>query len=349
MPFAPNTLLCVKEVNGRLFVAQVTKATSDVQPGTIYLGNLAGNVNGWYYIGDGNSPSIQEYSDSQFIVTFSYLSHLVTRVLDLNTWPPNLVVPITTGSSGGQTFFAVAPSANMPEDAVILAVNSSNGDGTASHYFNPVQLTPASLVSDPINGTFSVTIALLSSWHAENGSGLFTYYRVYRRPLAGGPWTLVQDWSQGSLSFTDTVTTSIFQYQYTATWGTSFSPLNPNNPSLHDEGIIGDGEIMSFDSTTQALTFALTPDDFMIVAPAEYQDSTNATMHAEERQAFYDEQFSDEISLSNALVEASTLAVPAVFDTTFPAFYAEEASDEISLTTSEFQRSTLSAPAFLGT
>lgn len=343
MPYSPTVMLVVKELNGGIYLAQVAQATSDSVPGLVRDGT-------WHYVGDGTRPSVQEYSQTQFILCFEYLSHLVTRIVDITTWPPTQVQPFTLPghplSPSDPTFtYSIAPSAGMPHDAVALALQGSNSEGAVAAYYNPVKLTVTDLVENPFTNSFSVTIIPANGWLPESTS-LTPFYRVYRRPLSGGSWSLVMDWNT-ILDFTDTIVGATFQYQYTATWGSGFDPAHPSDATKHAEGIVADlyATILSYDSETQSFDLLATPSDSISVPLTIHA----AAIYVEPQQQFLIEALFDEISLSKANLEASTLAVPTIIDTEFPSFGVAVGSDEIEVAVGLGKVQSCAAPAALFT
>lgn len=98
-PAISHYLCASKEINGSIYITRMSvPAASDFA-----VGYAAGTDDGvWYFCGPGSRPSIQHYQGlTQFILTFDFMSHLVCRVVDINSWPPNVVNPISQGSTGG--------------------------------------------------------------------------------------------------------------------------------------------------------------------------------------------------------------------------------------------------------
>jgi hypothetical protein len=95
----PTHYLCAsKEINGGIYITRMSVPSMGGEPGF-----APGTDDGeWYFVGPGSRPSVQHYSGlTQFILTFDFLSHLTTRVIDISTWPPTIINPISQGASGG--------------------------------------------------------------------------------------------------------------------------------------------------------------------------------------------------------------------------------------------------------
>jgi hypothetical protein len=326
-------ILSCKELNGRILVSRLPKTIPPALPG----GNPEPGIPSlWVDVGPGLRPSIQHYPQggaNDFLLMFDYLSHLVTRrIQDIDaTWPPASVNPI-----GNVSPFQVT----LAEDAIAAKLYSTSG-GThpVSTHFNPVILLAELLMYNAITDTYSVLIKSDPSFFPEKPAGVTPFYRVYRRPLAGGPWTMRMDWN-AALNFTDTQLGGPFQFQYTATWGELFDPANPNDPNAHNEGTIGDGTIENFDSTVHPFDYTLTPTDEIMVGLT----GTSSYVFADSRQAFVVEVAIDAISLTKARLEDSVLASPATMDD-FVSYHVGIGDDSIILTKSNFEASSAAAAA----
>jgi hypothetical protein len=109
----PTHYLCAcKEINGAIYITRMSVASIGVPSGmSPPLPSDTGAEPGfapstddgqWYFVGPGLRPSVQQYSGlTQFILTFDFLGHLTTRVVDIGAWPPAIVNPISQGTTGG--------------------------------------------------------------------------------------------------------------------------------------------------------------------------------------------------------------------------------------------------------
>lgn len=236
-------LAACKEVNGKIYVTRLAQSVGN--PPT------PGLPEPWAYVGPGTRPSIQEYSGDQFILVFEYLSHMVARVLDITVWPPNQVDPIIT------TPIIAIGTGNPPQgpdDAMFVRLSSATGRGQASAWYPGPQIQATPVIKN--GNQYSVTITTQPGW--SSGVPYTNYYRVYRQPLVGGSWTMVQDWVVAPLNFTDTQT-GVLQFNYRATVGAGFDPNFPNDPTKYFEG--DPGNIISRDSTAHPLDYQLVGDD----------------------------------------------------------------------------------------
>lgn len=290
-------ILACKELNGKVYVARLPKTIPPVNPNDL---PKPGIPSAWVYVGPGLRPTIQHYTGNpnSFLLSFEYLSHLVCRVIpDIDaTWPPTTVDPVTFSPT----------SIQLPEEAIAIKRDSMTGVGGAAYFFNPIAITDSGLFYDPFTNTYSVTISAAGGWVPLVNPAVTPFYRIYRRPLIGGPWTMVMDWNT-VLTHVDSYVGNPFQFEYTATWGSLFDPAAPNDSTKHNEGVIGDGTILSFDSTTSSLSYAVSHDEQVLFSAAA-RGSTNAYMHGEPNQLFFVEAPTDEISLQKARLEDSTTA-----------------------------------------
>ncbi len=287
-------ILACKEVSGTIYVTRLSQAEDDHAPGI---------PDPWHPVGPGSRPSIQAYagnglSQTQFILTFDYLSHLVCRVLDVVTWPPSKVDPVTFNPT----------SIQLPEDALAIKLLSTSATTSNSYYFNPVNIQAGALFFDPMTDMFSVTISLAAGWVPFFLGSATPSYRLYRRPIGTLPWALVQDWQDNTLSFPDSNVGS-FRFEYTATWGTGARPSNPNVNTDHNEGVLGSGNIIDVDSNA-ALDFTVNslPGDSLNFGVPLSKQSTNALFFGDPKIQFLVTAFDEVISLSESSIENSSLA-----------------------------------------
>ena len=286
-------ILSCKELNGRVYVSRLPKTIPPVGPDDL---PKPGIPSAWVYVGPGLRPTIQHYAGNanSFLLSFEYLSHLVCRVIPNidATWPPTVVDPVTFSPT----------SIQLPEEALAVKRDSMTGAGSAAYFFNPVAITDSGLFYDAFTNTYSVTLSAAGGWVPLANSAVTPFYRIYRRPLIGGPWTLVMDWNT-VLTHVDAYVGNPFQFEYMATWGSLFDPAHPNDSTRHNEGVIGDGTILSFDSTTSPISFAIVGDEALA-----FGSQTNAYMYGEQNQSFFVQAPTDEISIQKARLEDSTAA-----------------------------------------
>lgn len=307
-------VLACKELGGTVYVTRLSQTVDDRAPGF---------PSTWYPVGPGLRPSIQAYagnglSTSQFIVMFEYLSHLACRVLDVVTWPPSSVDPVTFSPT----------SIQLPEDAVALKLLSATSLMSDSYYFNPVNAQASALFFDPATDIFSVTISLAAGWVPLFLGSATAFYRLYRRPIGTLPWTLVMDWDT-TISFPDSNVGS-FRFEYTATWGTGARPSNPNVNTDHNEGVIGGGNVISVDSN-QALDFTANslPGDSLNFGVPTTKQSTNAAFFGDPKLQFLAASVDEVINLLESSIENSILAAPTGDLGGFPAFAVTTGDDQL--------------------
>ena len=221
----------------------------------------------------GHESDHQEYSGTKFALTFTYLSHLNVRIVDISTWPPTEVVPITsppTITIGNQT-----TGSGAPQDSLTLKTEARQLFGLTRQFFKPPVCVQPLLFLDPITNTYSVTIKPIPAWAPDPPWPVFpVFYRLYVRPFPyTGAWILATDWTLSALSF------PWFRFPFSnvgafvelsVTWGTQWLPTDQWNPNAHAEGIPGEF-FLTVDSTTQHvnaqafifehLTYDLTSDE----------------------------------------------------------------------------------------
>ncbi len=183
----------------------------------------------WFFIGPGSRPTVVQLSGTQFLIMFEYLSHLTLRALNISTWPPNQVVPVTTSPF----------SIEFPNDALALRIRGgvTNSYGQIKTELNPPFLKNTLVYFDPIADDYYTELTLNPSYVSGVPAGVTPYFRLYRSPLGPPVWTLIQDWTT-NLDVIDT-NPGPFQFQYSATVGENFSPSVPNDPTQHLESALG--------------------------------------------------------------------------------------------------------------
>lgn len=347
-------ILACKELNGNIYITRLPKAIDDQTPGI---------PDNWYFVGPGLRPSIQEYSGTKFVLTFDYLSHLNCRVVDISTWPPNEVVPITSPPT--ITIGSNTTGSGAPQDSLTLKTESGNVLGTfaVAPFYNPPVLQQPLLFLDPSTNTYSVTIqpvatyfpqapALITSPPASNTQ---VFFRFYVRPFPyTGPWVLQQDWTlenyifnvptQPLFSFLFTSVGSL-RYQFSVTWGNQFSPTDQWNSAAHAEGIPGE-MFVTVDSTVQHANAQATINESLTL------DETSIETFAifSPRQAFINEAPADIMFPTLTYVMPSNLSSQLlvgsnslVFFDTRQAFVYESEADSLDFSVSTAQGNTLQA------
>src|SRR5271163_92155 len=290
-------IIACKELNGVIYLSRLPQTIDAQTPGV----PDTSDGGPWFAVGPGLRPSVQEYTGTQFILTFDYLSHMFTRVIDTATWPPTQVNPVQV-SGGPNPPTAFTYTIELASDALYLSTVSQLDNGLVQQFYNPPALKQPLLFLDPITNTYSVTIQLAAGWAPIISSGLTAYYRLYSRPYPyTGAWNLIMDWDT-TLDFVDSHVGSL-RYEYSAIWGEQFNFADQWNPNDHQGGIIGETYI-TVDSTTQRPSFQA-----MIFEPLTADlDSTEAYGILGERQLFIVQAAHDSIQLSKSLVGQSTEA-----------------------------------------
>src|SRR5271157_4613024 len=262
MPATPYILACL-ELNGVIYLARLPQTVDANTPG------IPDTTSGgpWFAVGPGLRPSVQEYyltgSTQQYILSFEYLSHMFTRVIDTTTWPPTTVNPVATPPYPGTW------SIELAQDALSLKFESNLGFGPVNAFLNPPILVQPAVFDNPatIPPTFSVTLTLDPSYNPQVPIGYTPFYRLYRRTFTPtiGPWEILpiapstENWQANTLSYVDS-NPSILQFQYSATLGVGFNDQAQWDPNAHNEGQVGLTYI-TVDSTVGHLNFQLFLDE----------------------------------------------------------------------------------------
>lgn len=259
-------LLATKELNGGIYVTRMPHAINNgnsIQPGI---------PDNWFFVGPGTSPSVSEYNGNQFILMFGYLNRLIVRVLDVTSWPPTQVNPISVsgGTNPPNPFLFGITSVAPPQDTGILNDNyifitpsSFMGTTDVKNQFDPPYLKHNLIFFDPTTNTYSVTLQPDPTW-ITNLPNTTNFFRLYRSPLGPPSWTLIEDWNTTfpTSFFIDSAMGS-FQFQYAVTIGAFFNPANPGSTTDHEES--AKGPILAFNSNNPPLGFQLTHFDEMLL------------------------------------------------------------------------------------
>src|SRR5271170_6582699 len=120
-------IIACKELNGVIYLSRLPQTIDAQTPGV--PDTTSGGP--WFSVGPGLRPSVQEYTGTQFILTFDYLSHMFTRVIDTATWPPTVVNPVATPPYPGTW------SIELPQDALLLRIGSILSFGPVNAFLNP--------------------------------------------------------------------------------------------------------------------------------------------------------------------------------------------------------------------
>jgi hypothetical protein len=303
-------ILACKELNGIIYLARLPQTVDANTPGI----PDTGSGGPWFAVGPGLRPSIQEYwltgGTQQYVLSFDYLSHMFTRVIDTTTWPPTTVNPISTPVPypGG------AWSVQLSQDALSLKFESNLTFGPVNAFLNPPILMQPTVFDNPatIPPTFSVTLTLDPSYSPQVPIGYTPFYRLYRRTFTPsiGPWEMLpiapstENWQANTLSYVDS-NPSILQFQYSATLGVGFNDQAQWDPNAHNEGEIGLTYI-TVDSTIGHLNFQLFLDESLTLDETSYLTFANF----DRRSMFIVQQASDEIQLSYSLLGQGGQVIP---------------------------------------
>jgi hypothetical protein len=208
-------------------------------------------------------------SFNQFILIFDFLSRLIVRVLDINVWPPNEIIPIATSSPFAITSDSGAAAGLLNDNLIFEVPNSNMATVFVRNQFDPPYLAHNIIFFNVTTNTYSVLLQPDPTW-ITNLPNTTNFFRLYRSPLGPNPtWTLIEDWNTtfASSGFTDS-NVGILQFQYSATIGAFFNPRNPSNPNDHEESMMGPS--LAFDSTQGHLGFLIAPSDVMDLNAGQY-------------------------------------------------------------------------------
>jgi hypothetical protein len=312
-------ILASKELGGIIYLTRLPKSASGTVPGV--PDTFPAN---WFPVGPGLSPSVQEYSGTQFILTFNYLSHLFCRIVDIATWPPTTVNPVQT-SGGPNPPTAITYNIQLSTDALTLKTESSVmlPNFTVSEFYNPPIIEFPLLFLDPVTNTYSVTLQPIAGYAPNvqqpfyNGQPAATttpYYRLYVRPFPyTGAWVLVQDWTITNPTFP--WFTFVFshlaslRYQFSVVWGNQFSFAQPWNPTQHEGGPPG-VTFITVDSAVLHPSYQATIHEVLTLDLA----SSNMFGIFSPPQRFFDESPTDTIQLSRSLLGSGSGNMFGFFD-----------------------------------
>jgi hypothetical protein len=294
-------IMAAKELGGIIYLTRLPKSQSATVPGV-----PDGYPADWFPVGPGTQPSVQEYNGTQYILTFNYLSHLFTRIIDTATWPPTQVVPVTTPVPypGG------AWEIELPADALAVNLASSTGFGLVAPWYNPPTLNQPLLFLDPIDDTYSVTLTLTSGYVPQFSVSQFPYYQLWYRAIGTQTWMLLQNWTRAGVAPTYAFSylfsnVGSLRYQFSLIWGAPPNPTDQWNPNDFEGGAVG-ATYVTVDSNVQRPSYQAFITETLTLDRA----STDAYAIFGERQLFIvvaaPQSGSDEIQLSKSLVGGST-------------------------------------------
>lgn len=179
-------MIIVKEISGRLYVADIGPATSPTSPGPI--------LQDWTPIGPGTNPTVS-WDGTTYYIAFEYLGHVYVRKMDSTIWPPEIIDPTT---------YTPNISIEEPHDALAFGARGSrlgrifatdDGYNTKAH-LGYLERTNG-LLYDLDTGLFSTDMQRHVAQIPTPAT--FQAWRVYKRtPASGntpaGPWELYADW-----------------------------------------------------------------------------------------------------------------------------------------------------------
>jgi hypothetical protein len=294
-----------KELNGGVYLARLPQAIDDTTPGT---------PSAWFFVGPGTMPSVQEYNGTQFILTFNYLSHLFCRIVDIATWPPTEVVPVTTPVPypGG------AWQIELPADALAINLASTTSVGLVAPWYNPPTFIQPLLFLDPITDTYSVTLTLTPGYVPQFSPSQPPYYQLWYRAIGTTPWLLLQNWVAAGAGPTYAFSYTFhnvgsMRFEFSLIWGSPPNPTDQWNSNDFEGGVVG-ATYITVDSTVQHPSY----EAFITETLTLDRSSTDAYAVFGSRQLFIvvsaPSVGSDEIQISKSLIEPSTQAFASFFD-----------------------------------
>ena len=200
-------MIICKELNGRIWLAKVAPSVD---------AKNVGLVGTWYQIGPGQQPQMSWAGGTEYVINFQYLSHNFTRVVDIATWPPNQVDPITytpqISIQRGEEWAPIDPKHDSSETQL----------GESEERAVLVQSDPY-VYWDRATDTYHTFISK-TSFSPLNEKG----YRVYQR-IPGGAWNLLIDWTPDVVNYQVTEVGG-FKKDYGISWGGWWNSGSQNFP-----------------------------------------------------------------------------------------------------------------------
>jgi hypothetical protein len=207
-------MLIAKEMDGKIYVAQLGKTTGP---------DTAGGIPTWFFIGPGVRPTVVPYGEGVQMVLFDYLGVLNARLMSTTDWPPTQVDPTT---------YTPFISIQRSEDALAFSVFGSSAHGSKF----PDAMVPGNtlqrvddLIYDSATRTYTTLISRVPGFNPDPVT--LSGWRLYSKPM-GAPadqWVLMMDWTKEIANVPVTGTPKL-QMDYCVSWGHLFNPDRPNDP-----------------------------------------------------------------------------------------------------------------------
>jgi len=341
-------VLASKELNGIIYLARLPKASSGNVPGV-----PDGFPTNWFAVGPGLRPSVQNYGGTQYILTFDYLSHLFTRVIDIATWPPTTVNPVLV-SGGPNPPNPFQYTIELAQDALILKTASTEASGLVESFYNPPQLQFPLLFLNPVTDTYSITIQLAVGWVPQVSPSVQPFYQLWYRAIGTTPWLLLQDWVPAGVSPTYAFNylfshVGSLRYQFSLIWGSQFNFTDQWNPANHEGGIVG-FTYLTIDSNVLHPSFQAIINEMLTLDIS----STEAYGIFGSRQLFLTQSVQDSFPISRSLIGAGDEAYGFFGERQL--FVYTQASDQLTYPfmggvtpgVNNFSAGSEAAPAYIG-
>jgi hypothetical protein len=259
-------MIAVKEVSGKIYVAQVPPATGDSGSAIPVSGQIAD----WFYIGPGQTPFVSWSGDNTYVITFNYLSQVVARVISMADWPPQQVDPVTyTPAITIQRPEVWVPVSTTLQTPLVLKGDPAPVWGYLKRDYNYIYYN---------TNLDQYTISLSRDPGMPQPSPATRKgYLLYWSPKGQNQWTVLGNWAPDFTNFI-VQTTGSMRYDFALSWGEYWSSGDQNFPDGYNPAwqIHPDVPVTtaSVDSNIESLAYVLSLEDNQ--APPDPLSTTSA-------------------------------------------------------------------------
>jgi hypothetical protein len=214
-------MIAVKELNGKIHIALIPKAKGDwtTKP------SEPGIIDQWFDIGPGQNPYVSWSGEDTYVITFQYMSQVVSRLISVSSWPPNRVDPVT-----------YTPQISIQKPEVWVPVSGVlNGSfvkqGKPPEVWGYVKRDDPYVYFDPDTNIYQIWVSR-DTTKPTPGDPTRKGYRLWTRPLGGSTWTLLKDWDT-DFSHVNIQSVGSLKQEIALSWGELWVDGNQNFPDDH--------------------------------------------------------------------------------------------------------------------